>query len=229
MAEMSRGTAKPNISTLLYFIRPYPKYVTGIFILILLSAIFESANIVVLFGLLGAMLTPESSQLAGNGILTAIFNVINRIPIQDKLVAVAILMITVTVIKSLLFFLRQIFTYYAGYKIWYDIQEKVFNKYINADYQYFLDHKQGEMIFRAYSAPASMGGVLQFAGEALALIVQLIAIGIVLFLISPQISLIVFLFGGAFYFFTSIVAKNISYHLGRGRTEACEKQNMLRQ
>ena len=212
---------------LFYFIKPYPKYIVAMLALILLSAVFEGANVVVLFGLLKTILTSSSNVGVQNPIMTAVFNVINAIPVRDKIVAASIFMITVIIIKSVFTFLQQIFAHYVGYRIWYDVQKNVFAKYVNADYQYYLDHKQGELIFKAYSAPASMGGVLQYTAEALSLIVQLIAIGCVLLVISPSIAPVIFLFGGVFYFFTNFVARRISYHLGRGRTEASQRQNML--
>lgn len=218
----------PKISTLLYFIKPYPKYIALMFLLILAAAVFEGVNIIVLFGLLGTVLDPGSVPAAdGNFILSFFSGLVQAIPIQNKIVAISVFMILVTIIKSFLVFARQIFTYHAGYKIWFDVQKKIFEKYMNADYQYFLDHKQGEMIFRAFSAPSVMGGVLQYAGEALALTTQLVMVGIVLVSISPGVSAIVFLFGGVFYFLTNFIAKKVSYNLGRKRTEACEEQNNL--
>ncbi|MBU0682913.1 MAG: ABC transporter ATP-binding protein/permease [Candidatus Omnitrophica bacterium] len=218
---------KPKISTLLYFVKPYPKYIAGMFLLIMASAVFEGANVAVLFGLLTAVLTPASASVDATALPGVFYRVIDMIPIGNKIIAVSCLMILITIIKNALVFLRQIFTYKAGYRIWYDVQKKMFEKYINADYQYFLDHKQGEMIFRAYSAPSTMGGVLQYAGEAFALVAQLVAVGVILVSISVQTSLVVFLFGGVFYMSTNFIAKKISYNLGRKRTEACETQNML--
>jgi len=218
---------KPKISTLLYFVRPYPKFIAGMFLLIVASAVFEGANIAVLFGLLGTVLDPAVVSADGNFILSFFSGLIQAIPIQNKIVAISLFMIAITIVKSLLVFARQIFTYHAGYTIWYDVQKKIFEKYMNADYQYFLDHKQGEMIFRAYTAPSTMGGVLQYAGEALALAAQLVMVGIILVSISPQVSAIVFLFGILFYLLTNFIAKKVSYNLGRKRTEAGEAQNTL--
>ncbi|MFH1310717.1 MAG: hypothetical protein ABIH85_08605, partial [Candidatus Omnitrophota bacterium] len=70
---------KPKISTLLYFVKPYPKYITGMFLLIMASAVFEGANVAVLFGLLTAVLTPASASVDATALPGVFYRVIDMI------------------------------------------------------------------------------------------------------------------------------------------------------
>ncbi|MBU0686383.1 MAG: ABC transporter ATP-binding protein/permease [Candidatus Margulisbacteria bacterium] len=210
-----------------YFLKPYPFDVIGITILSIVSALFDGMNVFVLFSILNSVMGIGAESGLGGGLINLTDFMVKFIPVKDKIIAACLLLIISVVLRNIFSYIQKIYSAYAGFKIWKDIQEKMFVKCISADYQYLLDHKHGELIYRIFTAPASLGAMLKTIPQVLAEFAKLVVVGCVLIGISPYASGAIILVGIFYYYFTKYIASNISYHLGRGRTIACERQSVL--
>ncbi|OGC08505.1 hypothetical protein A2230_08295 [candidate division WOR-1 bacterium RIFOXYA2_FULL_36_21] len=214
----------PRLKICWYFLKPYPHYIFGITILTFASSFFDGINVLILFSILNSAVGINADA---GGIAKIITFILNFFPIKDKLISSCLLLIFSVIFKNGFGYLQSIVSSVAGFKVWQDIQEKVFVKCISADYQYFLDHKQGEIIYRVYSAPSSLGSILTYLPQALSEFAKLLAVGFILIGISPYASGAIILVGVLYYYLTKYIASNISYNMGKGRVVACEKQNVL--
>jgi ABC-type multidrug transport system fused ATPase/permease subunit len=165
------------------------------------------------------------------GSTSRIMQMLNRligiIPISDTFIAACIFVIIIVVCKNIFRYLYMVLSSFASYRIWEDVQKKLFSKYINADYRYFLDHKQGEIVYRVYSAPGAAGGILMLMPQLLTEIMKILVISAILFSMSFSVTCGVIIVAGLFYFFTRSISTKISYFLGKGRMEAGQEQNIL--
>jgi len=213
----------------LYFVKPYPLHIFGLVLLILLTSLMEGFNIIALFGLLNMALSNGASAILIQDGKAAYFftRIVNLFPFTNKFISVMLIFLAITLIKCFFDFIRRYFTCSVSAKIWHDVQHKVFKKCLYADYQYFLDNKEGEIVYRGFSAPAIMGATLQYSCEFLAEIAKLIIILIVLFAISLKFSMVIVIFSGLFYLFTHLVAQKITYHLGRERRDSSILQTVI--
>ncbi|MFA4991111.1 MAG: ABC transporter ATP-binding protein [Candidatus Omnitrophota bacterium] len=217
-----------NLRTALFFVRDYKRHVFGILALSALYAVFEGLNIAVLFPIISSVVSPDAPAAGAEiGIVRFLNRLIGVIPVKDVFIAACIFVIVVVLLKNVFRYLYNVTSVYASYKIWSDVQQKLFVKYIKADYRLFLDRKHGEIVYRLYNAPAHAGGILKLVPQLLVEILKVIAIGAMLFSMSFQVTCGIMLIAGLFYFFTRGISKKISYSLGKGRMEADQEENIL--
>jgi len=202
---------------------------SGLVILIVFSSLLEGINILVIFGVLNTILTVGPTALQGTGgkLEYYIMKIIGLLPFDNRLVSALVLVFLVIFMKCVFDFLRKYFTCYSTCRVWYDVQAKVFKKCLYADYNFFLEHKEGEIVYRCFTAPVNMGITLQYCCEFLAEIVKLLVILAVLFTISFKFSIIIIAFALLFYLFTNTIANNITLHLGKKRQGLQIRQNII--
>jgi len=224
MDSMKLGKAK----IILFFIRNYKRYIFVISVLSSLYAIFEGLSVAALFPIINSVINMDSNAIEKeSGIIHILNNIIKMMPIKDIFIAACFFIILAVLLKNIFRYLYMVLSAYASYRIWDDVQKKLFAKYINADYRYFLDHKQGEIVYRLYNAPAAIGGVLQLMPQLITEILKISVIGIILLSMSFSVTCGVIVIGAVFYLFTRRISRKVSYSLGRGRMEATERQNIL--
>jgi len=216
-----------QLKTILFFIKDYKRYVFGVSVLSILYAFFEGLNIVVLFPIISSVIKGGAKTGEESLIIGALNKLIGIMPIKDIFIAACIFIIIVVILKNVFRYSYMVLSTFASYKIWDDVQKGLFSKYIRADYGYFLDHKQGEIVYRIYNAPACLGGILRLVPQFLTEILKIIVISVVLFSMSLSVSCGVVVIGVVFYFFTGKISRKISYFLGKGRMEAAQDQNIL--
>ena len=216
-----------QLKTILFFVKDYKRYTCGILALSLFYAIFEGLNIVVLFPIISSVIKGGVTAGGDSGIIQILNTLIGIIPVKDTFIAACIFVIIVVILKNIFRYSYMVVNSFASYKIWSDVQKRLFSKYIRADYRYFLDHKQGEIIYRVYNAPGTAGGILKLMPQLLTETLKILVITAILFSMSFPVACGVVIMAGLFYFFTRSISTRISYFLGKGRMEAGEEQNIL--
>lgn len=218
-----------RLTPFLYFVKPYPLHIFGLILLILAASLMEGFNIFALFGLLNMILPGVSSSvgISGGKITSYFMNVVNLLPYSNKFIAVMVIFFVLTLIKCFFDFFRRYYTCFVSAKIWHDVQYEVFKKCLYADYQFFLDSKEGEILYKGFTAPSTIGITLQYSCEFIAELVKLAVILAVLIVISPKLSVIIVIFSGFFYLFTHFIAQKITYYLGIGRRDTSILQTVI--
>ncbi len=226
---MGDFNSKKTLAPLLYFIRPYPWYILWIVLLIFISSILEGVNVVVILGLLNTVLAGNTGGLdvSGSRLVAYSMKALSILPFENKIMSVVIIAVFIIGLKCLFDFFRRYFTCFVSAKIWHDVQYKVFTKCLYSDYQFFLDNKEGEIIYRCFNAPSFMGVTLQYSCEFLAEIVKLVVILSILFALSFQFSIGILLFTTIFFFLTKVIAKNITYKIGKARQDFSIQQTII--
>ncbi len=217
----------PQLRVIYYFIRPYPLQIAVITTLITLFAVLEGFSLGVLFRVLESTLATSPAGQGRGFLVNSLDGLIRHFPIGDKLVSACVLLIISVAVKNIVSYINVVLCARTGYRIWGDNQRRILEKYLQSDYQYFLDSKQGEIVYRIYTAPSYLGFILNAVPQIITELIKMVVIGMILFSLSFKISLAVLLFCPLYYLFTRHIALNISYHLGRGRVEASERENVL--
>jgi len=226
---MNISKIKKNIAPLFYFLKPYPGHILGVTLIILFGSVLEGVNILFIFGMLNVVVSPGGvlPGASAGKLLNFFVRIVEMLPFGNRLISVFVIVLFVILIKCLFEFLRRYYTALVSCKIWHDVQYRVCRNFLYADYQFFLDNKEGEIIYRGFSAPSTMGITLQYSCEILAETVKLFVILLVLFAISFKFSVLILVFTGLFYIFTNFIAKRVTYFLGQGRQESSIKQTVI--
>ncbi len=137
-----------------FFLRPYKLRLAILLGLCLLVGYLETMNIAVLYPILDASLEMDGG-LSGNPFFIVLNNIAAIIPVDSVLVSYCILFILL-VFFILLFRLEYInLSAKTTARITTDYKLKVFNKFTQSDYQFFVDNREGDLLCKARGAPAS--------------------------------------------------------------------------
>ncbi len=215
-----------TLKTLWFFLRPYKGTLFGLFIISIVIAISETLHVAVLYPILQGTLDIQSGQDA-NFFLAVIGNMANIIPIDDVVVANLVVFILLTVLFFVFRMVYLEFSLRVTAKIVIERKEAVFQKYVGSDYQFFVDNKQGELLYKAVSAPASIATVLQSLAKVLADIVMLVSIFVLLFSLSWIGTVVAIVLGAGYYYYIRYLSSRVSYVAGVGKREASMRENVV--
>ncbi len=213
-----------GISTLYYFMKPYTLIYGAVLFVTLVASVFESLSLAAFFPVFTNIL--DETQEVG-GFLGAINNLSELMPFSDPIVAASVLLICLFVLKTIFTLLREVLIAYASGKVLYDVKNRVMDRYSSAHYQYFLDTKQGTLIYNSQVAPHKVALLLLKGPQTVAHLLRVIALVVVLLFVSLYATLALAGVGILYFGAIHYLSKKVSYNLGKGRVEAGAEQNVI--
>ncbi len=216
---------KPRYSVLFYFLSRYKPLCWAILLLTLVSSALESLSVAAFFPLFSSLM--GSSQKEVKGILSFIARMGKVLPFSDPIVSAVVLLILIFTVKTLFSLLREGMISYATGKVLYSVRKQLIEKYSGAQYQFFLDNKQGALLFNTMSAPQGVSTILLNALQMVVYLLKVLAIGIVLGLIFPQVTLAFAGISLLFYGVMHYLSVRVTLRLGRGAAKAGAEQTVI--
>jgi ABC-type multidrug transport system fused ATPase/permease subunit len=215
-----------GLKTIWFFLKPYKFYLGILLGLCLINGLLETLHMALLYPILNASL--ESGGVGDDNLFFRILNeTAEIIPVDDTLISSCILFAILTVLYSASRLLYANLSPRVTAKIVREHEQKVFRKYTTSDYRFFIDNKQGDLIYKGSQAPQFIGNVvIALTGAAVELILAIFVL-ILLILISWKGTIAIILTGAAYYYFTRYLSKRISYVAGKGMRRAIENENVI--
>jgi ABC-type multidrug transport system fused ATPase/permease subunit len=223
-------TEKKNLSQLKlkiiwFFLKPYKLHVVALFILASIIGVLESIQIAAIYPMVSLGMDIKPGQ--DNILFSLIGKIALTLPIKDAFISYCILFLLLTVVIFIVTLFNVYLTVSTTSAIVMKNKERIFEKLMKADYQYFLDQKQGGLIYTATIAPDSVMGLMTSVTKLLSGIISMLFIFILLFSISWQGTTLVMLVGVGYYFATQYLGTNVLYTAGVGRVEAGTKEHVI--
>jgi subfamily B ATP-binding cassette protein MsbA len=187
-------------------------------------SVLESANIAALFPILQSML---GSAVPKSAIFVYIDRFVALLPFRDRFIAACLLAAFILIAKECLGFVRQVLVSWTSASVVCDKRQEIFAKFVDSNYQYFLDNKQGNLIYILLGATARLGNCLQYIPDMISAIFMTVAVSAVLIAISPQATLFLAVVGIAYNMITHMISRKISYILGKARTTLSAEANVI--
>ena len=139
-----------------YFLRQYKLIYGVILVLTLVAAALESIGVMAFFPLFSSLL--RTSEEAPGGILGMTTDAVAYLPIADPIVAALILLVLVMLTKTFFTLAREILSAYGSARVHYSVQRQTMDRYASAHYQFFLDNRQGALLYNLLDAPSAVSG-----------------------------------------------------------------------
>ena len=215
-----------SLGTIWFFLRPYKRRLALLLGLCLLIGYLETMHIAVLYPILDASLEMQDG-LSNNPFFITLSYVVGILPVDSIFVANCILFILLTL---LVFLCRLIYINLSAMttaKVTTDYGLKVFHKYSESDYQFFIDNKQGDLLYMARVAPDSIALSLEALTKSIVEIVMAVSVLALLIIISWKATIIVALCGTAYYYFSRYLSFKISYPAGEEMKTAGKAENVV--
>ena len=214
-----------SLGILWFFFKPYKQKILILSVLSLIVGLLEAASVAIVYPIISAALDQGIGQ---ETIVFSLFQrITNLIPISDPYITYCLLFV---LFASATFILRLLNIRYrltlAGQLV-ERTQKEIFNKFLQADYQYFVEHKQGALIYNAVTAPKSLQVFLYSSAELLSQTVLSISLIILLFSLSWQGTIAVLLMGLIYYFFTKHIAEIVVYDSGQHQVKALTESTVI--
>jgi ABC-type multidrug transport system fused ATPase/permease subunit len=201
-----------------YFVRRYAAIYSTLLLVLVASALLESLNVAALFPFAQAIL--ETGQAGGGVVLRAINTLVGMVPVRDRVIAAAVLLGVAILIKGVVAFLLEALIAYGSGRVVYETKQQIFTRYSQAQYQFFIDHHQGDLTYRVTTAPQSLGLMLLLVPYSLTQLFTIAFIGVLLATIDWRLTVGLAAIGLPFYGLIRTVARRVSYMTGKGRARA---------
>jgi len=201
-----------------YFFRRYALIYSALLAVLLISAMLESLNVAAVFPFANAILETGAEQ--GGIILRAVNALVGIMPIRDRMVAAAVLLALAILLKGLVALLLESLIAYGSGTVVYETKQEIFRRYSQAPYQFFIDHRQGDLAYRITTAPQSLGLMLLLIPYSLTQLFTIAFICVLLATIDWRLTVGLGTIGLAFYGLVRYISRRVSYMTGKGRTQA---------
>jgi len=214
------------LRTIWFFLSQYKIQFLFLVILAAFIGFLESLNLVIMYPIL-YYTVGGGANVAGNQFINFVNIVIKIIPIDDYLVKLCILFI----MTAFLAFIAKIFYCFFSAKLISTAviraKQDIFNKCLNSDYQFFIDNKQGEILYDIYVAPRNIASILTIL---LSLTVELflsVSVFILLITLSWKGAVLIILGGVGYYYLTKYLSLKIHYITGKKQLESAQKESVI--
>lgn len=200
-----------------FFLRPYKLQVVALFILAVIAGLLETATAASIYPVVSLGLNIEAVQ--DNALLSLIMRVAQVSPLQDSFITYCILVIILATLAFAFKALNLYFTVHLGVTVVTRMKETVFKKQLKADYQYYLDEKQGGMVYTTVIATREVEVLIISVAKIMSEMILIISLFILLFTMNWKGTLLAVLLAGGYYLITRYIGINISYATSMGRVK----------
>ncbi|NQT33351.1 MAG: ABC transporter ATP-binding protein [Candidatus Omnitrophica bacterium] len=207
--------------------KPYKRLVVITFLLLLGFAFMESISIALLYTVFSQTTQTIAKSGAPDKVYSYVTFVAKYVSIKDVFVLSCALLIISHLIKSTFAFLNQFASFYLSSRTKRDFHDKIFGKFLNSEYSFFLNYKHGWLIHRTMTVPLEASILLDYVPRMMVNALKIVAIITMLFFISPPVTGFIIILGAVYYFITKVVAKKVSYHIGKEKIDELEGQNEM--
>lgn len=216
-----------NFKILYYFIRPYWIRYSIVSVISLLLAIIEFCNLAVLFSLIGLFLGNLAGQSQSRIFVAVVNHITNFFPTADERVVLCAVLVILIMFKFALSIYNNYLISSTGAIVMVDLKQKLLIKYTNAKFQYFLDTRQGHLVYVALTSPDKVALTLFRMPMVLSNFIALSAILVFLFSVNVKITFFLILAGVMYCFIFGLISRIKVYHLGRTMAQSMSSLNSL--
>jgi ABC-type multidrug transport system fused ATPase/permease subunit len=223
--RLSKIKKGENLLKIIWFF--FGRFKLPFFFLIVLATligILEALNVAIMTPILAGGLglnTPD------NLFLNFIDRFTHFIPINDKLVLYCVLfiMLACTVLMTKIVYI--FFSTKLTSKIVIQTKQDIFNKCINSDYQFFIDNKQGEILYKTSTAPSNVALLIGILSQSVIEIVLSVSVFALLLSMSLKGTVLILAGGIGYYYLTKYLSTKIAYKAGRQKYQSGQTEMVI--
>ena len=169
----------------------------------------------------------ESGLNQSNFVLSVFQNTVKLLPVADQFIGYCILFI---ILAGLAFVTKIVSIRYRvtfGARLVEGQQKEIFSRLITADYQYFIDHKEGDIIYNTTVAPQGLTRLVTASTEFMSQLILSISVLLLLFSLSWQGTIAFIIMAIIYYVFTSYLSRRVAYISASLQVEAMRESNVI--
>ena len=225
MHEKMRSKQKETtLKALWFFLIRYKLQFMLLIALAALIGIFETFNVTIMYPILSNGLGTSSTS---NPFLDFVNKFLTIIPVNDLLVKYCILFIT---LACMVFVGKIVYFFFSAKitsKIVVDTKQNVFDKCVNSDYQFFIDNKQGEILYQISTAPNYIGELISIISFIFVELILSVSVFVLLLSMSWKGTILILIGGGGYYYLTKYLSIHVHYKTGKKQLESGQAETVV--
>jgi len=213
-----------KLKTVWFFISEYKLFFFIILVLAIFAGLLEALNVGLMYPIINNILNTQGGE---NAFINFVDPYLKILPIDDELLRYA----TAFIMLAIASFIFKTMYYYLSAKfssiIAKEAKQKMFKKCMNADYQYFIDNKQGELLYKTSQAPMSIVNVLQTLSDIFLHLFLAIFVFAMLTTMSWKLVIIVAIAGIVYFYAIKEISTRISYKAGAKKRDSGQEERVI--
>jgi len=206
-----------------FFYRPFKERAFFVLIAMFVSGFLESLNMAVLYPVVNYGLGLEN-----NSFIIRLFNcVINYFANDNYFMFSCLVLFGVTCVAVLAKYVYSILANKLTSDIVVDIEKKIFQEYINADYAFFTSNQQGKMIHMATIAPTHIMSLIVYLSRLVYDVVNCLFMFALLLILSRKGTFLVMAIALIYGVLVKGVIGRMIYKCGAAKVEEDRKKNVI--
>lgn len=194
-----------SLKLILFFLEDKKRELIGLFMISVMFSLISLFNVALLYPIINFSLQKKSDDLISKFLFDILG--ISRI---NGFISLLIVFILASLITAVLEIMTVRITQKVIVKIIGETEERVVNKLLNIDYSFFVDNKQGELIYSGINSPQGTAWVIQGIVDLMSDTLRVIVFGFFLFKVSYQTTITMIIIGIIYsLFLKKIVSKKV--------------------
>lgn len=214
----------PLLRLIAFFVKPYPWFVAGVIATGLGFVLLEAVGTVIVYPTVGSLVKAGSADHVA---VSMIQRWLGDLTGEERALRLVCLFGATYLVLTVLNYARTAVSDVFSRLITRDFQNRLFQKYLDADYQYLLDNQQGAILFRLLTAPAHMTVLFASVPKLGVAALKLAVVGGILCLFSVEWTLAIVLLGALFYAGTRVLSDAIVYQNSSRMQQTHEGQTVV--
>ena len=224
-ARKKKDPSQSKLKIIWFFLRPYKLQVVALFVMAGIAGLLETATAAAIYPVVSLGLNIEALQ--DNALLSLIMRIADISPLQDSFITYCILAILLAVLAFAFKAFNLYFSVHLGVTVVMRMKEMVFGKQLKADYQHFLDEKQGGMVYNTVIAAREVELLIIYTAKIMTEMILIISLFILLFTMNWKGTMLAVLLAAGYYLVTSYIGINISYATSVGRVKTATNEIVI--
>lgn len=205
------------------FLKPYPGYLQALLLMTVAAAAVEALHVAAFFPIF-TMILDDTSVPAHGGLLGVMSSAAARLPLRDPIVAAAVVLLTVVLVRCGLIIGRESLIAHASGAIQHDLKNRLLAIYAQIPYGFFLERKPGRLHYTVVVSAQRVGLLMRRVPQVVADVLKAGLIGLFLLSVMPAAMVGFGVIAWAYHRLTQAVSRRVSYRTGRGRAAAGAEQ-----
>lgn len=210
-----------------FIMRPYRRLFIAILLTCLLGSIFEGLNVAAFFPMFQLLLTGGGSGIEPGGLFRFLRVATGMMPFSDPILSALAFLILVTLIRLSLQIVQTVLIATLGGTAQHDLKNRLMHRYAEFPYAFFLENKQGQLIYNISAAANRIGILTQQTPLFVAEIFKAVAIGTIFLVALPQVAGLLIFLGLGYFWLTRFLSGKVSYNIGKARVLCAAEQVSL--
>jgi ATP-binding cassette subfamily B protein len=213
-----------TLGILIFYTRGLRLHLLALAAFSILLGLMETFQIVLLYPILNA-----SFNITDTGIsfLEPLYDLARSIITLPEVVTFCLLFIAFVILTFLVTIIYRVISLKFTKSVIVRTKSLLFNKLQESDYRYFVENKQGDILYNVVSSPEKIRRFLDYSARIFSDAVVVLTIIIGLFLVSPTATVILLLGGVGFILIVRVVGNKVSYVIGRVQLKSISSENTV--